>query len=368
MAPLIGGGLLGADGALWRGQRRMIAPTFAPGAVAGMAPLVARVAERQATSWPRTSSVLDMAAEATRTTMTIIAEALFSGDPRLTTPEASAHISAALNAAAAARLSALLRIPLIGLRPHIRQGKRGRAFLRRTLEALVRERGLGGGPDDFLGGLIRALAAQFPPDEALNLAIDNAATFYLAGHETTANALAWTLYLLSEDQDAQDRARSEAVAALSEELDPAALPDRMPWLRQIFEEGLRLYPPAPRFDRESMGGDELCGEAIAPGEIVSIWPWLLHRHRTLWENPDAFDPDRFAPEARARLHRFQYIPFGAGPRVCVGARFAMMEALIVLAYWLAARRFAPSGHPVEPVGSVTLRPRDGLWLRLSPSR
>jgi cytochrome P450 len=319
-----------------------------------------------AARWPDGPAQLDMAAEATRTTMAVIVEALFSGDPRLMTREAGEHIAAALNAAAAARLGALLRLPVALLTRTGRRGSRGVFFLRGTLDRIVRERGIGGGADDFLGGLIRALAQQFSEAEALELAVDNAATFYLAGHETTANALAWTLYLLSEDQQAQDRARAEAVAALA--ADPAELPDRLPWTRQVLEEALRLYPPAPRFDREALGEDSLCGERIGPGEIVTFMPWLIHRHRALWADPDMFDPDRFAPDAKARLHRFQYIPFGAGPRVCIGARFATMEALIILAHWLAARRFAPSERPVVPVGSVTLRPEGGLWLQASPSR
>ena len=109
------------------------------------------------------------------------------------------------------------------------------------------------------------------------------------------------------------------------------------------------------------------GEAeVRPGDIVSIWPWLLHRHRKLWDDPDAFDPDRFTPEAKAGRHRFQYIPFGAGPRTCVGARFATIEALTILAHWLARWRFAPMpGRIVQLSGMVTLRPKGGLPLRLS---
>ncbi|GAO39875.1 putative cytochrome P450 [Sphingomonas changbaiensis NBRC 104936] len=366
LAPLSGRGLLGADGDLWRKQRRMVAPTFAPAAIASMAPLIARVAERQVAGWPKGPALLDMAAEATRATMAIIVEALFSADPRLMTREASDHIAAALNAAAEARLGALLRLPVAELTRTGRRGRRGVVFLRRTLDRIVRERGIGGGADDFLGGLIRALAQQFPEAEALELAVDNAATFYLAGHETTANALAWTLYLLSEDREAQERARAESIAALS--ADPAELADKLPWTRQVLEEALRLYPSAPRFDREALGEDVLCGAPIRRGEIVTVMPWLVHRHHALWDAPDAFDPERFAPEAKARLHRFQYIPFGAGPRVCIGARFATMEALIILAHWLAARRFAPSGRPVVPAASVTLRPEGGLWLQTSPSR
>jgi cytochrome P450 len=136
-------------------------------------------------------------------------------------------------------------------------------------------------------------------------------------------------------------------------------------LRRILEESLRLYPPVPRFDREAVADDRLAGFEVKEGDIVSIWPWLLHRHELLWRDPDSFDPDRWREENRAGRHRFLYIPFGGGPRVCVGARFAAAEALTVLACWLAEWRFAPlPGRAVMPSGMVTLRPRGGLPLRL----
>jgi cytochrome P450 len=225
----------------------------------------------------------------------------------------------------------------------------------------VRDRGPDGGGDDFFGGLIRALHEQFPAEQARTLAVDNAITFYVAGHETTANALAWSIYLLAAQPAVQERARAEAVAALGG--DVATLADRTPYIRQILDEAMRLYPPAPRFDREAVADDMLGEHQIQKGDLVSLWPWVSHRHRKLWDNPDAFDPDRFAPEAKAKLHKFQYFPFGGGPRVCVGARFAVVEALIILTHWLAARRFSlPPGFKPYPTGSVTLRPRDGMPL------
>jgi cytochrome P450 len=170
--------------------------------------------------------------------------------------------------------------------------------------------------------------------------------------------------MLSEQQALQEQAAREATEALTGGLD-SALPDRLPLLRRILEETLRLYPPAPRLDRQAVARDRL-GEAIVePGDIVSTWPWLVHRSRLLWEDPDAFDADRFLPERRDRRHRFQYIPFGAGPRTCVGARFATAEALAILSLWLAQWRFEPGrGRGVQVSGMVTLRPKGGLPLRL----
>ncbi len=365
MAPVIGNGLLSAEGEDWRKQRKIVAPTFAPGAVAGMAAIVANVAERQVAGWDKGAARIDMAVAATRATSDIIADALFSSDQRLSVPEAGRAIDALLASGGQARLSTLLGIERFDLSPAMRAGRKGRDYMRANLTALVRERGPSGGADDFFGGLIRSLHAQFPPDQAEALAVDNAITFYVAGHETTANALAWTIYLLAAQPEVQARARMEAVAALPG--DPTTLVDRTPYLRQIVDEAMRLYPPAPRFDREAVAADQIGDVEIKPGDLISIWPWLLHRQRALWDNPDGFNPERFAPEAKAQLHRHQYIPFGAGPRVCVGARFAIVEAMVILTHWLAARRFeVPTGFRPDPVGSITLRPRVGMPLIVRP--
>jgi cytochrome P450 len=362
----IGEGLLTADGSLWRDQRRIVAASFTPPAVDALVPVFADVARAAAGGW--SAGTRDMAVEATGATMRVISNALFSGDARLTSETAMQHIVDALEGVSEARLQAILGLPIVPLSRKGRAAHRGQAYLRRTLSALVDERLAGGGPDDFLGGVIRALAERFPAGQARELAVDNAATFYLAGHETTANAITWTLFLLSEQPALQEEATTEARAALTSGAD-SDLPDRLPLLRRILEESMRLYPPVPRLDREAVGPDEIDGHAIAPGTIVSVWPWLLHRHKSLWDDPDAFDADRFLPDARAGRHRFQYLPFGGGPRLCVGMRFAMAEALTILAGWLAGWRFAPvPGRDVRVSGLVTLRPAGGLPLRLAPRR
>lgn len=365
LSPLIGNGLLSSEGEDWRKQRRIVAPTFAPGAVANMAGTIADVAKRQVAGWLRGAIRTDMARAATDATMQIIADTLFSSDPRLTTRTAGEHIDHLVMASGQARISTILGLQNFDPSRVMTRARRGRIYLRNTLTALVRERGPSGGADDFFGGLIRALYAQFPPAEAEALAVDNAITFYVAGHETTANALAWTIYLLAAQPALQEEARAEAISALDGDI--TTLADRLPLLRQILDEAMRLYPPAPRFDREAQAADRLRDAAIAPGDLVSLWPWVIHRHRKLWSNPDAFDHTRFTPDAKAKLHRFQYLPFGGGPRVCVGARFAVTEALIILAHWLAARRFSlPADFTPYPMGTVTLRPKGGMWLVMEP--
>jgi cytochrome P450 len=357
--PIIGRGLLTSDADLWREQRRIVAATFSPAAVEAQRGMFVQAARSAMVRWAD-GERRDMAAEATRTTMTVIALALFGGDPRLISEESMRQIAAAIEGFSEARMLALLRLPQFPLTPKGRAGKRGQIHLRKTLTEVVDDRWAGRVKGDFLSGMIEALRERFPEGEARALSVDNAATFYLAGHETTANALAWTLFLLAAQPELQAELAVEARSALTDGADDVA--ERVPQLRLFLSESLRLYPPVPRFDRQAIGPDRLGVWEVEPGDIVSIWPWLLHRHRRLWDNPDAFVLERFA--TKGGRHRFQYLPFGAGPRTCVGAQFATTEALTLLAHWLSEWRFVDTGHPAQAAGMVTLRPKGGLPLRL----
>lgn len=211
--------------------------------------------------------------------------------------------------------------------------------------------------------LLDAFAERYEPATAAKLALDNAATFFVAGHETTANGLAWALYLLSRDRQAQAWAREESQAAWSSSAHPGEVLEKLPYLRMVWEETLRLYPPVPRIDREALADDQVCGIPVKKGEMISVWPWVVHRHRKLWDSPELFNPENFDPEAKAGRHRFQYIPFGAGQRICIGMAFANAEALIVLSTWLSRFSFRPAvGHEVFPFAHATLKPLGGLPL------
>ena len=231
--PTIGRGLLSSDGELWRAQRKIVAASFTPPAVDALVPVFGQVGKAMANSWD--AGVRDMAVEATTATMAVIAQALFSGDPRLTSREAMDHITAAMEGVGEARIQVLLGLPLIPIGPSGRRGQRGIRFLRRTLDAIVRERLGGDAPNDFVTGMTRALLARFPRDEAIELAVDNAATFYLAGHEPPPTRRRGRSILLSEQPELQERAATEAAAALASGID-ADLPDRLPLLRAILEE------------------------------------------------------------------------------------------------------------------------------------
>jgi cytochrome P450 len=200
---------------------------------------------------------------------------------------------------------------------------------------------------------------------------DEVMTLMLAGHETTANSLAWTFYLLSQHPEVSQKLRDEVDAVL---IDPetgtkrppavADLP-HLPYTRMVIEESMRLYPVAWSFGRMTIDDDEIGGYPVPAGTPIYISAYTMHRHPHFWEEPDRFDPERFSPERSHGRHRFAYIPFSAGPRQCIGNTFALMEAQIILASVMQRYRLElVPGHPVEPEPLITLRPRHGLLMRL----
>ncbi len=365
LAPAIGEGLFSAEGELWRDQRRLAAPVFAPSALSQFEPVFARVAERTADRWAQgADDQVDVAAEATRTTFEIINEALFSGEVGLEFEGDAGDIDAVIAAAAEYRIGILFGAPWLDQSRIQRRGAIARKRLLGKLAGFIEKRqSARGQAQDFMTRLLDAFAERYEPKTAAKLALDNAATFFVTGHETTANGLAWALYLLSRDRQAQAWAREESAAAWASSSDPAQVLEKLPYLRMVWEETLRLYPPVPRIDREALSDDEVCGIPVKKGEMVSVWPWVVHRHRKLWDRPELFNPENFDPEAKAGRHRFQYIPFGAGPRICIGMAFANAEALIVLSHWLSRFSFRPVvGHEVFPYAHATLKPLGGLPL------
>ena len=363
--PVIGDGLFTAEGEAWKSQRRLMMPVFARHAVDAFTPLFGQVAARSCARLPTDGGVVDMAAEATRTTLEVIDEALFSGESGMTFDETSELVRHFMVGATEIRLGLVLGLEFLDGGPRQRLARRARRMLVSRMAAFIHQRAdQQDAPEDFVTRLYKAFLAEHPREEAIQLTLDNAMLFFVAGHETTANALAWALYLLSGDPQAQAWARDEAQAAWS-----AAGGDghealkRMPYLRMVWEETLRLYPPVHRIDREALGDDEVCGHRVKKGETVTIWPWILHRHRALWTEPDLFNPENFDPEAKEGRHRYQYLPFGGGPRSCIGMGFAQAEALILLSRWLADFEFGPApNHEVQPQGDFSLRPKGGLPL------
>jgi cytochrome P450 len=231
---------------------------------------------------------------------------------------------------------------------------------------LDRRRQEGGETSDLLGRLVMARDPATGASMPDSLILDNVVTFLMAGHETTAQALSWTLYLLALFPEWQERAREEIRGAVGREPIDHVQTVRLGLLEQIFQEGMRLYPPVPAMARVTSRPVSLGGVALKKGAHVIIPIYVLHRHRHLWPEPLCFDPGRFAPEAAASRPRCAYMPFGAGPRTCIGAAFAMLEGKVVLAHLLAHARFAlPEEMRPVPFARITLRPKPGLKLKVT---
>lgn len=238
-------------------------------------------------------------------------------------------------------------------------------FFEQSIEDLIaaRRRRLAeranGSPNDILALLLAALDPDTGERMSEAEVKSNILTFIMAGHETTANLLSWSLFLLSQSDDWRQRVRAEAEHEINGSVTDLA--ERLPATRAVIEEAARLYPPIAAISRVAIDAHELAGEKIPAGTLVVISPYVLHRHRLLWPDPDLFEPSRFLGENRSLIDRYSYLPFGAGPRTCVGSPFALQEATIVLATTIKnfSLRLAP-GHKVWPLLRVTLRPAGGL--------
>jgi len=364
LRPAIGESLFIAEGAHWRWQRRAAAPVFSHRNVMNLAPVMTaaatRSAARIAAAGPR---AVDMAAEMVRTTFDVIADVTFSDDGSFDPEGVHRGIDAYIAEAGRISLFDVLGLPDWVPRPGRLMAGGAVAGMKRVADAAVearRARGSEGVPD-----LLDLLLDGEDPETKRRMSTpelrDNLLTFIVAGHETTALALGWSLYLCAFDQEVQDRARAEAVAVLGTRTATGADVARLPYIRQIIDEALRLYPPAGIVSRTALKPDTLCGREIRPGDTVIIPIYALHRHHMLWPAPGRFDPARFAD--RKAIPRYAYLPFGDGPRICIGASFALQEAVIVLATLLSRFRFTPvPGRDPAPVMILTLRPQGGVWL------
>ena len=370
LAPGLGNGLLTADGADWRAQRRVIAPLFTPRRIADFLPAMRDSGEWLVKRWSdlRDRRSVDLAAEMSRVTLDVLERTIFPGGLAGDPGDLARALTNYFNS-----IGRIDPFDLLGFPKWIPRIRRPRATavgpfgesVVAMIEARKREladprRAPATRPD-----LLTLLLEASDPETGGRLSAKdvraNVGTFIGAGHETTANALTWTLFLLAHHPDwrAQAEAEVDAVAPAGAVTDASLR--QLVVVRAALEEAMRLYPPAASLSRAAIGPDDLCGRRIRAGAVVVVSPWVLHRHRRLWRDPDFFDPGRFMPENRDSIDRFAYLPFGAGPRVCIGQGFATQEALAILAAVLANFRLdcAPGAAPA-PLQRITLRPRGGM--------
>lgn len=369
LRPGLGNGLLTADGEEWRAQRRSLASLFTPRQVTAFADAMAEATRAGVERLQECDGGIDMSHEMARLTLEILEHTLFSSGLGRNAGEFQQAVTRYFDTIGRVDLFDLMGLPQFLPRFGRRKGRATLEWFGNAVEDIVGARrklidGGGSAPRDLLTLLLEAQdpeTGRGMPEEDLRA---NIVTFIGAGHETTANALTWTFYLLSQAPEWRARVEAESDAQLNAgPIDTLA--DRMPVTKAVLEEALRLYPPAAILTRTAIAADEIGGKPIRAGTLVTVSPFLLHRHRTLWERPDEFDPNRFLGSNRDRIDRFAYIPFGAGPRVCIGMGFALQEAIIVLAHLVSVFRFdLAAGHVVRPVQRITLRPQGGMPMTL----
>lgn len=363
--PLLGDGLLTLEHAAHHKRRRMLAPAFMPKYVAGYAQEMIARAEVAAARLARSSQV-DVAEETMRVTLEIVGKTLFDVEVGADSSEVGAAVSEAM-ASMIAALTSVVPMPPIVPTPTNLRGRKAVRRLDAVVYRMIAERRAAGetGRSDLLSVLLRARDEQDHSGLSDREVRDEAMTLFLAGHETTANALAWALYLLSSHPQVRARVEAELDAVLCGGCLRYEMLRELPYTVQVVKEAMRLIPPVYMVARRVVREVEIGGHVLPRHTLVMINIIGMQRRPDLYPEPERFDPDRFAPERETSASRHAYLPFSAGPRICIGNHFAMMEAEIILASWLSQLRFElcdTSPPSFEPL--LTLRPRGGIAMRV----
>lgn len=367
---LLGDSVFVTNGELWKRQRRMIDPAFAGGRLKEVFPAMLDAAE---TCVARLAPLADgreveMEFETSHAAADVIFRTLFS-EP-IDTEDAQAVFHAFRRYQHTAPVLSILDImnaprwiPRPGRKQARKEGRAIRALLRKYVDRRATEIAAGEASDDLATKIMMTTdpvtGDRFEPSEML----DQVAIFFLAGHETSASALAWTLYLLANDREAQDRVAAEVQNALGDRRPEFSDLKRLPFTRNVFREALRLYPPVPMMVRETTRSERFRNRDLAKSSMYILSPWHLHRHERIWPKPDQFDPDRWTNPEEKGPQTDAYMPFSAGPRVCTGAGFAMLEGVLLLSLIIRSFDFSPvEGKAPAPVTQLTVRSETGVWL------
>jgi cytochrome P450 len=360
---IFGNGLLTSEGDFWLRQRRLAAPAFHPDRIAGYGNVMASFADRLAGRW-RSGEVRDVYRDLLRATMEIVSKTLFDSEVAEEIDEIERSFDRIIREIAK-RFRRPFRIPDAVPTPGNLRYRSGVA----RLDGLVRgilghRRAQPGDRGDLLSMLLAARDEDGRPMSDKQVR-DEVVTLFIAGHETTAIALSWALVLLAGHPEVDERLWREVSETLGDRLPCAADLPRLPYVEAVVKESLRLYPPAYVIGREALADCALGGYTVPARATIYFSPWVLHRDSRWFEEPERFRPERWLDDSMARLPKYAFLPFGGGPRVCIGERFAMMETVLVLAALLRRFRFEPAGPDPLPFPSVTLRPDRPVLMRLA---
>ncbi len=366
--PLLGNSVFVTNGEVWKRQRRIIDPAFEGGRLRDTFP--AMVAAGQGAVARLAPGVTEVEQEMSHAAADVIFRTLFSIPIEHAVATAVFHeFRTYQRTQPLLNLAAFLPLPRWLPRFHRRDTRRSAALIRGLIAQLCETRAAeiaaGTAPDDLATKIMTTPDPQSGKTFTTEEMVDQVAIFFLAGHETSASAMAWALYLLALYPQVQDQVAAEAVS-LPDAPDFSSL-SRLKFTRDVFRETLRLYPPVPMMVRENTCPEEMRDRHVAPGAQMVLSPWHLHRHERIWPNPDEFEPARWQTEENRACIRDAYIPFSAGPRVCTGAGFAMVEGPLLLAMLVKHWRFdRVAGRDPVPVAHLTVRAKAGIWLSLSP--
>lgn len=368
LKPMLGDGLITAEGRTWKHARRTMSPMFTPRNVSTFAKTMRATTERELPKLLKDNKTQDIAPIMAALTYLVLSDTLFSRDIDRDQSQMIRDVSIALSHMGRPDPMDMINAPkwiprLVGIggRRAVRRLRKSISEATDTRKAMAKETM----PDDFLTRLLTAEKDGTPAFSAEQIE-DQMISFIGAGHETTARALSWMFYLLSNDTDARDRLEAEVDALDIKTIDPDDWDKHLPWAMACFEETMRLYPPAPFISREPITDDQVGLVYIPERTNVLVNLWVMHRSELLWDNPNAFDPHRFLGKARDKIDRFQYLPFGVGERVCIGQRFAMQEAAILIALLIRNYRFDYAGSDVPwPKMRVTIQPENNMPMTVN---
>ncbi|QCO57063.1 cytochrome P450 (plasmid) [Pseudorhodobacter turbinis] len=370
LKPLLGASVFLTNGAQWKQQRRIIDPAFEGGRIRETFPAMA--AAGQAAASRLQPGVQEIEPEMSHAAADVIFRTLFSIPiEHEIAAEVFDQFQTYQREQPLLNFAAFLPVPRWFPRFHSRRTKQTaaniRGLIRQLTEARAAEIAAGTAPDDLATKIMTTADPQTGEVFGAEDMIDQVAIFFLAGHETSASALGWALYMLAMYPEIQDRVAAEAMT-LDDPLEFSAM-GKLKFTRDVFRETLRLYPPVPMMVRENTCPETFRGRDVAKGAQIVLSPWHLQRHERIWDRPDEFDPDRWQTEAGKTCARDAFIPFSAGPRVCPGAGFAMVEGPLLLALLVREFRFATvAGRVPVPVAHLTVRAKDGIWMDVTPRR
>ncbi|MCX4783365.1 cytochrome P450 [Streptomyces sp. NBC_01264] len=351
----LGNGLLTSQDEDYLRQRRLVQPLFTKRRVDGYADAVATETASTLAAWEAAADgIVDVAEEMMTLALRAVARILFGTDVDATADVVDRSFPV-ITAYVMRRGYSPVNLPRDWPTPGNKRAAAAMDELYAVCDGIIAERRRSAGDGEDLLSLLAAASSDADGEFDATELREQVLIFLLAGHETTATSLAFSLHLLARHPEIQDRARAEIAGALGDRTPVAADLDRLPYLTQVLKEAMRLYPAAPVLGRRSVAAAEVDGHIIPAGADVIVAPWVTHRHPDYWPDPERFDPDRFTPEAEAARPRYAWLPFGGGPRACIGQHFSMLESVIALAMLLRAYEFEAVDTEVSVVAGITLR-------------